>query len=373
MERTPETFQPTSIPIDVIRDISNVTKSMLVFLYSVIITVSLVGNSLVFLTFICNRHMRSIVNVFIVSLAISDFTVTITCMPINLGNILTKYWIFGAFSCKLVPFIDNLTVSSSSLTLCCIAFDRYYAIVHPLKANAVKTPKRAAILLLIVWIIALVSSIPYSFCFELFEVCIDPKGCPKHKAHRTAHFCRGQDRSQIDQLQIWLTMVVLFIIPFVFMTVTYSVICYTLWSKRPIGSSFGQSEDVQTRYKKKAVKMLILVVLLFVGCWSPLIIFEVVAKETELLASDKSLTSKYYLQWLALSSACVNPIIFAFMNEKFRKNFNKILCCRRNQIDPLPKRTTQPINLTLMDTGNNSNPDSQRVKSESVMKESTQV
>ncbi|ESO95851.1 hypothetical protein LOTGIDRAFT_144444, partial [Lottia gigantea] len=125
-------LKPTSLPVDVIADIDPVTKYVLLVLYVIVISLSVFGNSLVFLTFLFNRHMRSVVNIFIVSLAFSDFFVTVTCMPVNLGGILTKYWIFGAISCKIVPFIDNLTVASSSLTLCCIAFDRYNAIVHPL-------------------------------------------------------------------------------------------------------------------------------------------------------------------------------------------------------------------------------------------------
>ena len=53
-------------------------------------------------------------------------------------QVLTGFWEFGRTVCKLGPFTTQLSVTASSLTLCCIAFDRYVAVVHPLQLSTMQ-------------------------------------------------------------------------------------------------------------------------------------------------------------------------------------------------------------------------------------------
>lgn len=106
-------------------EISSASKTILMALYSVIIFVSLVGNMLVLITVCGNRNMRSVTNVFILSLSVSDLLLALIATPINMGNVMSTYWKYGAFACKIVPCITTFCVACSSLTLCCIAFERF--------------------------------------------------------------------------------------------------------------------------------------------------------------------------------------------------------------------------------------------------------
>ena len=59
-------------------------------------------------------------------------------------QVLTGFWEFGRTVCKLGPFTTQLSVTASSLTLCCIAFDRYVAVVHPLQLSTMQVRRNAS-------------------------------------------------------------------------------------------------------------------------------------------------------------------------------------------------------------------------------------
>ena len=53
----------------------------------------------------------------------------------------------------------------------------------------------------------------------------------------------------------------------------------------------------RTRYKRRVIKMLLLIMTLFLVCWTPLLTFNLVANEvSRLKVSDDLLTIRYYLQ-----------------------------------------------------------------------------
>lgn len=55
-------------------------------LYATILLLAIVGNTLVIMTLVQNRRMRTITNVFLLNLAVSDILLGIFCMPFTLGK-----------------------------------------------------------------------------------------------------------------------------------------------------------------------------------------------------------------------------------------------------------------------------------------------
>lgn len=75
--------------------------------YSIILLLSVVGNLLVISTLVQNRRMRTITNLFLLNLAISDILLGVLCMPVTLVGTLLRHFIFGGFLCKLIPFLQG--------------------------------------------------------------------------------------------------------------------------------------------------------------------------------------------------------------------------------------------------------------------------
>lgn len=79
----------------------------IIFLYSVIFLLAVIGNILVILTLIQSRRMRTITNLFLLNLAISDLFLGVFCMPFTLVGMLLRDFIFGEVMCKLLPYLQG--------------------------------------------------------------------------------------------------------------------------------------------------------------------------------------------------------------------------------------------------------------------------
>lgn len=78
-----------------------------IILYVAILLLAIIGNALVILTLIHNRRMRTITNVFLLNLAISDILLGVLCMPITLIGTLLRDFVFGEVMCKLLPYLQG--------------------------------------------------------------------------------------------------------------------------------------------------------------------------------------------------------------------------------------------------------------------------
>lgn len=76
-------------------------------LYALIFILSVVGNTLVILTLVQNHRMRTVTNVFLLNLAISDLLLAVFCMPFTLIPQLMRNFIFGEFICVSVRYLQG--------------------------------------------------------------------------------------------------------------------------------------------------------------------------------------------------------------------------------------------------------------------------
>lgn len=86
--------------------------------------------------------------------------------------------------------------------------------------------------------------------------------------------------------------------------------------------------------KKRVIRMLLVIVFLFFLCWTP--VFVVNAWQAFDRRSAYRLTGApiSFIHLLSYTSACVNPIIYCFMNKRFRQGmlatFSCCVCLRRH-------------------------------------------
>lgn len=78
-------------------------------LYSIIFLLSVVGNVLVIVTLIQNKRMRTVTNVFLLNLAISDLLLAVFCMPFTLVPVLLRDFIFGGAMCIMIRYLQGNT------------------------------------------------------------------------------------------------------------------------------------------------------------------------------------------------------------------------------------------------------------------------
>lgn len=78
-----------------------------IFLYAIIFFLAVIGNILVILTLIQSRRMRTITNLFLLNLAVSDLLLGIFCMPFTLIGKILRDFIFGEIMCRLLPYLQG--------------------------------------------------------------------------------------------------------------------------------------------------------------------------------------------------------------------------------------------------------------------------
>ncbi|KAJ1197146.1 hypothetical protein NDU88_001008 [Pleurodeles waltl] len=133
------------------------------------------------------------------------------------------------------------------------------------------------------------------------------------------------------------TFLLLYLLPLVIITIAYTRLAKKLWMRNAIGDITTEQFITHRKNKKKSIKMLVLVVVVFAVCWFPLNCYV-------LLVSSLNIQTKnalyFALHWFAMSSTCYNPFIYCWLNESFRLELKSLLrMCRRvpqSQDDTLP-------------------------------------
>ena len=127
---------------------------------SVAMVVVVVGNMLVIIAIATENALKHITNWFIASLAVADLLLGLVIMPFSLANLLMGYWVFGELCCDLHSAIDVLLSTASINNICLISLDRYWSITHAIDYLKDRTPKKAACMIVSVWVISGLISIP---------------------------------------------------------------------------------------------------------------------------------------------------------------------------------------------------------------------
>lgn len=103
--------------------------------------------------------MKTATNIYIFNLALADALVT-TTMPFQSTDYLLNTWPFGEVVCKVFISIDYYNMFTSIFTLTMMSVDRYVAVCHPVKALDFRTPLKAKMINVCIWILSSAAGIP---------------------------------------------------------------------------------------------------------------------------------------------------------------------------------------------------------------------
>jgi len=84
-------------------------------------------------------------------------------------------WRFGAPYCLFRTFLTEMTTTASVLTISAFTVERYLAICHPLRAQTTYRLERAIRVIVVIWLVACGSSIPFPVNARTFHYVVDPR------------------------------------------------------------------------------------------------------------------------------------------------------------------------------------------------------
>ncbi|KAM9301466.1 muscarinic acetylcholine receptor M1 [Gastrophryne carolinensis] len=152
---------------------------LIVITTAVVSFITVVGNVLVFLAFKVNSDLKTVNNYFILSLACADVIIGAISMNLYTTYIIMGRWALGNVSCDLWLALDYVSSNASVMNLLIISFDRYFSITRPLTYRAKRTPRRAAIMIGLAWIISFVLWAPAILCWQYIvgKRTVEPNEC----------------------------------------------------------------------------------------------------------------------------------------------------------------------------------------------------
>ncbi|XP_045489720.1 RYamide receptor-like [Pieris rapae] len=292
------------------------------FMYSIIFASSLFGNGLVCFVVNSSTQMKTVTNLFIVNLAVGDIMMTIFCVPFSfVSTLVLQHWPFGPVMCKIVNFSQAVSVLVSAYTLLAISVDRYIVITKPLKPRLGKNI--AKLIIMAVWIGAMITAVPILVVSRLqrptiwhevceLDICSEMWPEPKQMTHYT-----------------WALLTLQFLLPLIVLISTYTKIACMVWGEQPPGEADMNRDSRIQQSKRKMIKMMVAVVTVFTICWLPLNVFLMfwsAHENDEEWITWPGMPYVWFLcHWLAMSHCCYNPVIYCYMNSRYRRGFQEAL------------------------------------------------
>uniref|UniRef100_A0A665VA59 Neuropeptide FF receptor 2 n=1 Tax=Echeneis naucrates TaxID=173247 RepID=A0A665VA59_ECHNA len=304
--------------------------------YLLIFVVCMAGNGVVCFIVLRSKNMCTVTNLFILNLAISDLLVGIFCMPTTLVDNIITGWPFGSVVCKLSGMVQGISVSASVFTLVAIAVDRFRSIVYPFKQKL--TIATSKLIIIIIWVLAVSIMCPSGIMLQVTKEQRVRIVLGHHNDTRPFYWCRENWPNQ-EMRKIYTTVLfaIIYLGPLSLIVVMYARIGFTLF-KTTITPMRGEGRHTISRKKKKVIMMLLVVALLFILSWLPLWTLMMLSDYASLTEHQHRVINIYVYplaHWLAFFNSSVNPIIYGFFNENFRRGFQAAfkfqLCSRDTQ------------------------------------------
>ncbi|XP_054465895.1 G-protein coupled receptor 37-like 1 [Anoplopoma fimbria] len=147
---------------------SSYSAYAVLFLAGLVLAVGVVGNMAVMCVVWNNYYMRSAWNYLLASMAFWDFLVLVLCLPVVVLNQLSHRRILADITCRMVPYMEAVSLGITSFTLCALGIDRFLAATSSSQLKARRVERCGAVLLklLLVWLGALTLSSPEIFLWQ---------------------------------------------------------------------------------------------------------------------------------------------------------------------------------------------------------------
>ncbi|CAN9514762.1 unnamed protein product [Ophioblennius macclurei] len=319
-------------------------------IYSIISVLGIVGNALAVCVLAhASASRRTVANTFMLNLCVSDllFLLSLPLWAVYYSR--GYHWPFGQVACKICGALHTLNLYASIFFITCMSMDRYLAIVHPLRSQIARDPKRAQLLCVLVWILACACTAPTVVLRETRYIeSLGVEACVIFYPH------------QVWFLTLtWMKIILAFLLPLLIISCCYCAIGRDLLvntrlmkmqnlSHRPrmhssnsreshedcgklerpptpsVGSSQSGSRPQEGRGVERVLWTVAAVVVAFFICWFP---FHCVTF-IELLSSEGWLDS-CWVHWtvqnlipltlcLGFSNSAINPVLYCFVGNRFR-------------------------------------------------------
>nr|XP_033790044.1 somatostatin receptor type 3 [Geotrypetes seraphini]XP_033790045.1 somatostatin receptor type 3 [Geotrypetes seraphini]XP_033790046.1 somatostatin receptor type 3 [Geotrypetes seraphini]XP_033790047.1 somatostatin receptor type 3 [Geotrypetes seraphini] len=288
---------------------ANLRSILIPLVYLIVCVVGLSGNTLVIYVVLRYSVTESVTNVYILNLALADELFMLGLPFLAVQNALS-YWPFGSLMCRLVMTVDGINQFTSIFCLTVMSVDRYLAVVHPIKSSKWRKPQVAKIVNATVWVLSFLVVLPVVIYSDV------PKG------RKTCYIEWPEPSSVWKASFIIYTSTLGFFGPLLVICLCYLLIIIKFKSS---GKKVQATSSKRKKSEQKVTRMVVIVVVVFVLCWLPFYILNII-NVVHPLPEEPSLFGVYFfVVVLSYANSCANPVIYGFLSSRFKQGFRRVL------------------------------------------------
>ncbi|XP_038564847.1 lysophosphatidic acid receptor 6-like [Micropterus salmoides] len=289
--------------------------SMYSWVFSLVFVAGLIFNLVAVYIFGCTLKLRNETTTYMMNLVVSDFLFVLS-LPFRIVYFIEREWLFGSVLCKISVALFYTNMYGSILFLTCISVDRFLAIVHPFRSQAIRTKRNAKLACCTVWVMVLCGSIPTGFLLDTTS--------PKNA--NSSNFCfenysKKQWEAKLSKVVVFIETVG-FIIPLMVNVFCSVMVLRTL--RKPQTISRGGNLN-----KTKILRMIIVHLLIFCFCFIPynvnLIFYAMVRSNVLKGCYIENVVRTIYpiALCIAVSNCCFDPVIYYFTSETIQSSLKR--------------------------------------------------
>jgi hypothetical protein len=317
-------FQNTDMDTDTKqrRFVSSFLKQYQVPVYAVPFIFGTIGNVILLIIIICNKDMRTVPNMYILNLAVSDIIYLTVLFSEACANRTSDTWLDGDFMCTFFPFWRRLSVGLSAYTVAVLSIQRYRVTVNPFHVlvSGPLTWRGLVATICGVWIVAALFAVPSALSKYLCE------------EFTIVRYITYYQRVVIFEL------LVSCVLPLCVIAFTY-----IMTARHLVASSHPISEgppNPQLNRRRTAAKIVLGLTVVFMISYVPYHAFwTYIIWTIEVRISSEKITefliySNYKLQYMyqisacfLLINSCLNPVALFCTSSTFREHFKRYLNC----------------------------------------------
>jgi Leucine-rich repeat (LRR) protein len=317
-------------------DISSFFRQHILLISAVFFIFGTTGNIILIITITYNKNMRTVPNMYILNVAVSDMIILTVLFADAFGDKISNKWLYGKFMCTVVPFCYRMSVGLTTYSIAVFSIQRYRVTVDPLQVLVSSQPTWRSTFATIcgVWIVAALFAIP---------------------AAVSKHLCGGP--SLIWSTDYYQYVAIFHLLGSCVLPLFVIAFCYIMMARHLVESSCSVSKKTQNsrlNTRKNTAKVVLGLAVVSLISYLPYHISEtyIYSRLMEDFSSA-SYSDKFgwfnnlidinvILRHLLSINSCLNPVALCYTSRAFRRHFKRYLtCCCKAKSPPTDLELTR--------------------------------
>uniref|UniRef100_S4RJZ8 Endothelin receptor A n=1 Tax=Petromyzon marinus TaxID=7757 RepID=S4RJZ8_PETMA len=285
------------------------------------------------LTVICvvcnNRYMKNVSNSLLANMAFWDFLVIFVCLPLTAVHELSKRWVLGDFTCKLVPYLEVASLGITTFTLAALCLDRFHAATNVrLHYEQTEGCISRGGKLAVVWLGALVLSTPELLIHGLAGRDSPYDRCEMRVPHELPDFLYMLSATY-RAARPWWFFGCYFCLP-----IAFTVTCSVLTARRMKGAGYARigyrvHRHRQLRLERQMNCAVVALATAYACCLVPEIVCSMVWEYAGVGGGQSPALDVLHTvaQYLLFSKSCLSPVLLLGLCRELARAARACCCC----------------------------------------------